>query len=115
MIGGLKFKEGDAEQPLLGPRMLSMRVNVLKLKNASETASVLISLIISESLKLKICRKFLTAYVNIFCSNWILFFKLVTRTKIQAFTDVIAGLNSRLHKMFRMCFRRTPTYLKVPR
>ncbi|KAM6068781.1 SRA stem-loop-interacting RNA-binding protein, mitochondrial isoform 2-T2 [Theristicus caerulescens] len=35
-------------------------------------------------------------------------------TKIQAFTNVIAGLNFRLNKMFRMCFRRTPTYLKVP-
>lgn len=30
MIGGLKLKEGDAEQPLLGPCMLSTRVNVLK-------------------------------------------------------------------------------------
>lgn len=30
MIAGLKLREKDAEQPLLGPRMLSMGVNVLK-------------------------------------------------------------------------------------
>lgn len=51
MIAGLKLRGRDAEQPLLGPRMLSMRVNVLKCeKKASETASVLIYLGTSESL-----------------------------------------------------------------
>lgn len=73
MIAGLKLREKDAEQPLLGPRMLSMRVNVLKCEKLLKQQVCQFS----DNfwiLKLNIHMKFLTAYVNIFYSNWIFFF-----------------------------------------